>query len=177
MINTQHSKGAAAEWRRARAITLESRIKYDQAWSSHGWVTIATCSEISLESNYMQTLQSPFDGTSSSINQSPVCVCMCVRARARVCVVCVCVCVYTIKSHLHVKLKDPVVHVLVDYGNSRITQHSQKVLAFKLLELDKSALQEKALQVCIIVCEHYHALLNNLNHDAVIVCRCGQSVL
>ena len=44
---------------------------------------------------------------------------------------------------MHVKLKDPVVHVLVDYGNSRITQHAQKVLAFELLELDKSALQEK----------------------------------
>ena len=57
--------------------------------------------------------------------------------------VCVCVCVCTIISHLHVKLKDPVVHVLVDYGNSRITQHAQKVLAFELLELDKSALQEK----------------------------------
>ena len=51
------------------------------------------------------------------------------------------------------------------------------MLAFKLLELDKSALQEKVLQVCIIVCERYHALLNNLNHDAVVVCRCGQSVL
>ena len=76
-----------------------NKVQYNRAWSPHGWVTIATCSEISLESNYLQTLQSPFDGTSINCG---VC-----------CVVCVCVCVCAIISHLHVKLKDPVVHVRV----------------------------------------------------------------
>ena len=62
----------------------------------------------------MQTLQQLLNET---INRSP--------------------CVYTCPQRSHLDVKDPVVHVsLVDYGNTKITQHALKVSVFRVLKLD-----------------------------------------